>query len=133
MGEFVGKKGGNHMRNYRVFKKGTYELKPFVLDNRTLKDTYEVSLSEYGSSEDLGCGVFKMQRNSFDLNYPNDEVMVILKGHVEIGTENEVVHLEAGDIIQVKEGLKAKVSTKENVEIFYASYPVKSALSALNP
>lgn len=66
--------------DYRVCKKGTYEFKSFAIDNRTINDTYEVTLSEYGGTENLGCGLFKIKSNSFDLTYPNDEVFIVLKG-----------------------------------------------------
>jgi len=114
------------MNGYRVFKKGSYEFNPFVIDNKTLENTQEVTLSEYGSKKDLSCGIFKMKDNSFELTYPNDEVMLILDGEVEITTGNDHLDLKSGDIIQVRESLKAVVGTKSFVEIFFVGYPVKN-------
>jgi ethanolamine utilization protein EutQ (cupin superfamily) len=108
----------------RVFKKGTYEFHPFVIYDKTLDDTYEITLSEYGSTETLGCGFFKMKNNSFDLTYPNDEVCIVLKGEVDISAGGETVHLKEGDVFQVKEGLSANLKTDKYVEIFFSSYPV---------
>jgi ethanolamine utilization protein EutQ (cupin superfamily) len=115
------------MNGYRVFRKGSYEFNPFRLDRRILENTYEVTLSEYGSREDLSCGIFRMKDNSFELTYPNDEVMLILDGEVEIAAGDTALELRAGDIIQVREGLKAVVRTKSSVEIFFVGYPVESA------
>ena len=70
------------MNAYRVFKKGSYGFNPFVIDNKTLENTQEVTLLDYGSKKDLSCGIFKMKNNSFKLTYPNDEVMLILDGEV---------------------------------------------------
>lgn len=120
------------LKNYKVFKKGTYKFEPFVIGDKKLEDTYEVSLSEYNNIKDLGCGVFKMENNFFNLTYPNDEVMMIIEGEVSFDTVNEVINLRKGDIIQVKQGLNAKVSTDSYVEIFFVSYPVKKAYSAIN-
>jgi ethanolamine utilization protein EutQ (cupin superfamily) len=117
-------------RAYRVFKRGSYRLKPFVMEDRKLEDTFEVSLSEYGSREDLGCGLFRMSNNSFSLTYPNDEVMFIVAGEVEVTTGGETLHLERGDILQVREGLAARISTDTSVEIFYASYPIARSARA---
>jgi len=114
------------MNAYRVFKKGSYKFNPFVIDNKTLENTQEVTLSEYSSKKDLSCGIFKMKNNSFELTYPNDEVMLILDGEVKIKAGNDYLDLKSGDIIQVKEGLKAVVGTKSFVEIFFVGYPVKS-------
>ena len=112
-------------KGYRVFKKGTYEFIPFVIDGRKLEDAFEISLSEYGSRENLSCGLFKMKTNSFSLTYPNDEVLLIVAGEVSISTEHETLRLEKGDILQVKRGLHATVSTGSSVEIFFASYPIE--------
>ncbi len=114
------------MSDYKIFKKGSYKFNPFVIDNKTLENTQEITLSEYGSKKELSCGIFKMKNNSFKLTYPNDEVMLILDGEVEIITGNDNLNLKSGDIIQVKEGLKVIVSTKSSVEIFFVGYPVKS-------
>ena len=114
------------MNGYRVFRKGSYEFNPFRLDQKTLDDTYEVTLSEYGSREDLSCGIFRMSNNGFELTYPNDEVMLILDGEVEIAAGDDTLDLRAGDIIQVREGLRVVVRTKSSVEIFFVGYPVKS-------
>ena len=114
------------MNGYRVFRKGSYEFNPFRLDQRILENTFEVTLSEYGSREDLSCGIFRMKNNSFELTYPNDEVMLILDGEVEIAAGDTTLELRAGDIIQVREGLKAVVRTKSSVEIFFVGYPVES-------
>jgi len=114
------------MNGYRVFKKGSYKFNPFVIDNKTLENAQEVTLSEYGSKKDLSCGIFKMKNNSFELTYPNDEVMLILDGEVKITTSYDHLDLKSGDIIQIKEGLKAVVGTKSFVEIFFVGYPVKS-------
>jgi ethanolamine utilization protein EutQ (cupin superfamily) len=114
------------MNGYRVFRKGSYEFNPFKLDQRVLDNTFEVTLSEYGSPEDLSCGIFRMKNNGFELTYPNDEVMLILEGSVEIVAEDSTLELQAGDIIQVREGLKAVVRTKSSVEIFFVGYPVEA-------
>ena len=114
------------MNGYRVFKKGSYEFNPFAIDNKILENTYEVTLSEYGSKKDLSCGIFKMENNHFELTYPNDEVMMIMEGGVIITTDNGELNLEAGDIIQVKEGLKATIATKRFVKIFFVGFPVRS-------
>jgi ethanolamine utilization protein EutQ (cupin superfamily) len=109
---------------YRVFRKGSYEFKPFQIDGRTLERTFEVSLSEYGSKDNLSCGLFRMRNNSFSLTYPNDEVMLIVAGEVSIATKEERLKLKKGDILQVKRGLQATVSTSGSVEIFFTGYPI---------
>jgi len=113
------------MDGCRVFRKGSYEFNPFRLGEKTLEDAFEVTLSEYGSKEDLSCGIFRMKNNGFELTYPNDEVMLILEGEVEIAAGDDTLALRAGDIIQVREGLRAAVRTKSSVEIFFVGYPVK--------
>jgi len=119
------------MNGYRIFKKGSYDFNPFILDKEKLENTYEVTLSKYGSREDLSCGIFRMTENSFELVYPNDEVMLILEGEVVLVAGKDRLDLRTGDIIQVKEGLKATVSTKDYVEIFWVGYPVKAVKSAI--
>jgi ethanolamine utilization protein EutQ (cupin superfamily) len=111
-------------KGYRAFKKGTYELKPFVIDGRRLENAFEISLSEYGSKDHLSCGLFRMRKNSFSLTYPNDEVMLIVAGEVDITTKDETLKLKKGDVLQVKRGLQARVSTARSVEIFFAGYPI---------
>jgi ethanolamine utilization protein EutQ (cupin superfamily) len=115
-----------NMDSYRVFRKASYTFNPFRLETKTLQDTFEVTLSEYGSKEDLSCGIFKMKNNGFELTYPNDEVMLILAGEVQIIAEEDSLTLQAGDIIQVREGLRAVVRTNSSVEIFFVGYPVKA-------
>ncbi len=119
------------MNGFRIFKKGSYNFNPFILDKEKLDNTYEVTLSEYGSRQDLSCGIFRMTKNSFELVYPNDEVMLILEGEVELVAGKDRLDLRAGDIIQVKEGLKAIVSTKSFVEIFFVGYPVRESLESV--
>jgi ethanolamine utilization protein EutQ (cupin superfamily) len=111
-------------RDFRVFKKGSYELKPFEIDGRRLEQAFEISLSEYGSKDNLSCGLFRMRKNSFSLTYPNDEVMLIVAGKVSITAKNETLKLKKGDVIQVKRGLQARVRTASSVEIFFAGYPI---------
>jgi ethanolamine utilization protein EutQ (cupin superfamily) len=118
------------MNGYRIFKKGSYDFNPFKLDKELLDNTYEVTLSEYGGREDLSCGFFRMTENSFEIVYPNDEVMLIMEGEVVLVAGKDRLDLRAGDIIQVKEGLKATVSTKSSVEIFFVGYPVREALES---
>jgi ethanolamine utilization protein EutQ (cupin superfamily) len=113
------------MNGCRVFRKGSYEFNPFRLGEKTLDDTFEMTLSKYGSKDDLSCGIFRMRNNGFELTYPNDEVMLILQGEVEIAVGDETLALRAGDIIQVREGYRAVVRTKSSVEIFFVGYPVK--------
>jgi ethanolamine utilization protein EutQ (cupin superfamily) len=113
------------MNSYRVFPKGSYAFNPFRLEAKTLAGTFEATLSEYGSKEDLSCGMFRMKNNGFELTYPNDEVMLIVAGEVQILVGGDTLTLTAGDIIQVKEGLRAEVRTKTSVEIFFVGYPVK--------
>lgn len=108
----------------KVYKKSGYSLKPFLLDGRKIEGAFEVSLSEYASKTDLGCGLFRMKRNEFELTYPNDEVMLIVEGQVDFRTGKEELHLEKGDSIQVREGFHARVRTTAEVTIFFASYPV---------
>jgi ethanolamine utilization protein EutQ (cupin superfamily) len=115
------------MNSFKVFRKGSYEFNPFRLEAKTLEGTFEVTLSEYGSKEDLSCGIFKMKNNGFELTYPNDEVMLILEGEVQIVAGEQTLTLQGGDIIQVREGLRAEVRTKSSVEIFFVGYPVKAA------
>jgi len=110
----------------KVFKKVDYSMIPFLLDGRKIDRAFEVSLSEYASKTDLGCGLFRMQKNEFELTYPNDEVMLIVDGQVSIGTGTGEFHLEKGDIIQVREGFHARIRTTQEVVIFFASYPVAS-------
>jgi len=114
------------MNGYRVFKKGSYKFNPFVIYGKTLENTFEITFSEYGSKKDLSFGIFKMENNHFELTYPNDEVMMIMEGGVIITTDNGELNLEAGDIIQVKEGLKATITTKRFVKIFFVGFPVRS-------
>ena len=111
-------------KGYRVFKKGTNELQPFVIDGLKLEGAFEISLSEYGSKETLSCGLFRMKNNSFSLTYPNDEVLMIVDGRVEIATQDETLRLGKGDILQVKRGLRATIRTESSVEIFFVGYPV---------
>jgi ethanolamine utilization protein EutQ (cupin superfamily) len=118
------------MNGLRVFRKGSYTFNPFRLDQETLENTYEVTLSEYGSKEAMSCGIFRMKDNGFELTYPNDEVMLILDGEVEIVAGDETLRLKTGDIIQVREGLKAALQTRSSVEIFFVGYPVKSVTQA---
>lgn len=108
----------------KVYKKSAYSMKPFLLNGKNVDRAFEVSLSEYASKTDLGCGLFRMKQNEFDLTYPNDEVMLIVEGQVDFGTSKEEFHLEKGDIIQVREGFHARIRTTDEVVIFFASYPV---------
>jgi ethanolamine utilization protein EutQ (cupin superfamily) len=114
------------MNRFRVFRKGSYEFNPFRLEAKILENTFEATLSEYGHKEDLSCGIFRMKNNGFELTYPNDEVMLILDGEVQIAAGEDTLTLQAGDIIQVREGLRAIVRTKSSVEIFFVGYPVKA-------
>ena len=108
----------------KVYRKSACSMKPFLLDGQKIEGAFEVSLSEYASKTDLGCGLFRMKRNEFELTYPNDEVMLIVEGQVDFETGKEALHLEKGDIIQVREGFHARIRTSEEVVIFFASYPV---------
>ena len=45
-------------------------------------------------------------------------------GRVDFGTGQEELHLEKGDIIQVREGFHARIRTTDEVLIFFASYLV---------
>jgi ethanolamine utilization protein EutQ (cupin superfamily) len=110
----------------KVFKKSAYSMTPFLLDGKKIDRAFEVSLSEFASKTDLGCGLFRMKQNEFDLTYPNDEVMLIVEGQVDFGIGKEELHLEKGDIIQVREGFHARIRTRDEVVIFFASYPVAS-------
>ncbi len=109
---------------FQVHKKSSYSMIPFLLDGKKIDRAFEVSLSEYASKTDMGCGLFRMKQNEFELTYPNDEVMLIVEGKVDFGTGKEELHLEKGDIIQVREGFHARIRTTDEVVIFFASYPV---------
>ena len=110
----------------KEFKKSAYSMTPFLLDGKKIDRAFEVSLSEFASKTDLGCGLFRMKQNEFDLTYPNDEVMLVVEGHVDFSTGTEELHLEKGDIIQVREGFHTKIRTTDEVVIFFASYPAES-------
>lgn len=53
--------------------------------------------------------------------HPEDEVRFILEGSIVIGTDKEIYHLKAGDILEVPAGTRHWARTKEGVKYLCAS------------
>jgi ethanolamine utilization protein EutQ (cupin superfamily) len=112
------------MANYNVFKKGQYEIPPLEFDGQAPKDTYYAELGK-DSRENMRFGIFKMKNNSIDGGiYPFDEVIIILKGSVNIKINGNVESLKEGDVIEIKKDSHPILETEEFVELFFVSYYV---------
>ncbi|MCS6875853.1 MAG: cupin domain-containing protein [Aquificaceae bacterium] len=48
--------------------------------------------------------------------HPEDEVRYVIEGEIEIGTEEGVYHLKAGDILEVKAGKRHWAKTEKGVK-----------------
>ncbi|MCX7989855.1 MAG: cupin domain-containing protein [Aquificaceae bacterium] len=53
--------------------------------------------------------------------HPEDEARLVLEGEVTIGTEDEVYHLKAGDLLEIKAGTRHWARTEKGVKYLCGS------------
>ena len=108
--------------DYKIFKKGQFELPQFEFEDQAPENTYYAELGK-DSKENLRYGIFKMERNFIDGGfYPFDEVIIILKGSVKIRFGKSIESLNEGDIIEIKKGSHPILEAEGSVELFFVSY-----------
>lgn len=113
-------------KKFKVFKKGNYNFKHFIIENKLIKDTSMAILAEEYNPNNLGFGFFKMdnKNDSIDITFPSDEVIIILEGKYNAKIGEESIELKKGDTFYVKKGLKVIFSTSSYVELFFVNYPI---------
>ena len=98
---------------------------PLVIDGITIKNTDMAILSEGNKLDRLGAGFFRMvnAEDSFEITFPTDEVILVLKGICNIKVDDELIKLEKGDVFYVRKGLTAAISSDGDLEYLFVNLP----------
>lgn len=63
--------------------------------------------------------IWEKEVSEFDWHYDSKEICYLIKGKVEIETDEETVEIKAGDLVTFPEGMDCKWKVKEDVKKHY--------------
>lgn len=111
------------MRNQEVFLKKKKDIK-FEKYSNFESDKASIALVVTDKQNTpMEAGIFKFN-TSFDYILEADEVIFVLKGCLIITHKEKKHNVCEGDYIFLRKGAKANWSCNEEVEYFYATYPI---------